>query len=71
MIWLLLWFLIGAVPLIYEFTKENDFTTDDIFLVMFFGILGPLGALLVMQIISDTKPVKPKNPTILIKKRKP
>lgn len=69
------WVIIGAVSFILIHLKYKDFTTNDLPLVLLFGILGPLTAFawlcawLIMWILESDFINGISNPKILIKKR--
>jgi hypothetical protein len=62
--WILLWFIVGASGFIFWWTRNFDLTTNEIFIFVPTGLLGPLSWLIGWFLHES------KAPRTLIKRRK-
>lgn len=60
---IIVWFVIGVFGVIFWWTKEMDFTTNEIPLAAFGGILGPASWIIGWMVHGDSD-------TILVKSKK-
>ena len=64
-VFIIIWFLIGAIGYIYWWTNKFDYTTDDIPLTILNGLAGPFGLYISWSVCGDIESRK----VVLIGKR--